>query len=146
MDRTAVDVPADTKESRIARWLAALLLGGVGFAFSWFRWEIPLFFNVDFLFGSFFVMLAYLFCGAPHAVVAAVIAYSGTFALYHHPWAFVVLTGEALFASVVFLAATTFRRAPRASGSICGRSSAKRRKWRRSARLPAGSPTTSTTS
>lgn len=72
-----------------------VLLGLLGFAGNWFKFE--LFFNVDFLFGSLFVMLAIIRFGTVAGVVAGVIAASCTFFLWNHPWAIIIMTAEALF-------------------------------------------------
>ncbi|MEI6206382.1 MAG: hypothetical protein WCP20_06345 [Desulfuromonadales bacterium] len=75
--------------------LWGVFLGLLGFAGNWFKFE--LFFNVDFLFGSLFVMLAIIRFGTVAGVVAGVIAASCTFFLWNHPWAIVIMTAEALF-------------------------------------------------
>ena len=72
-----------------------MLMGVLGFAGNWLRLE--LFFNVDFLFGSFFVMLAILRYGGTTGILAAVIADVAAFLIWHHPWAMVVHIVEALF-------------------------------------------------
>jgi signal transduction histidine kinase len=75
--------------------LYGVFLGLLGFAGNWFKFE--LFFNVDFLFGSLFVMLAIVRFGTVAGVVAGIIAASCTFLLWHHPWAIFIMTAEALF-------------------------------------------------
>lgn len=76
------------------RFLIALLLGSAGFLVNLLRFEI--FFNVDFIFGSVFVMLAILLAGPVAGVIAAVIAGGATLVLWNHPWALVIATAEAL--------------------------------------------------
>lgn len=78
-----------------SRLLWGLLLGLLGFAGNWFKFE--LFFNVDFLFGSLFVMLALVRFGAVAGIIAGVIASSCTFLLWNHPWAIIIMTAEAVF-------------------------------------------------
>ncbi|WP_243302966.1 hypothetical protein [Geothrix oryzisoli] len=75
--------------------LPAFLLGLAGLLVNLLRYEI--FFNVDLIFGSVFVMLAILHLGERPGVVAALIAGSATWILWNHPWAMVILAGEALF-------------------------------------------------
>lgn len=75
--------------------LPALLLGLAGLLVNLLRYEI--FFNVDFIFGSVFVMLAILHLGEGPGVVAALIAGSTTWLLWNHPWAMLILGSEALF-------------------------------------------------
>ena len=70
-------------------------LGLLGFAGNWFKFE--LFFNVDFLFGSLFVMLAIIRFGPAAGLVAGVIAASSTYFLWNHPWAIIIMTAEAAF-------------------------------------------------
>jgi len=72
--------------------LAGVLFGLAGFAGNWFKFE--LFFGVDFLFGSFFVMLALLRFGAVAGIIAGVIASLTTFFLWNHPWAVVIFSAE----------------------------------------------------
>lgn len=80
--------------------LYGIIFGLFGFAGNWFKFE--LFFNVDFLFGSFFVMLAIIRFGAVSGVVAGCIAASCTFLLWNHPWAIIIMTAEAAFISWQF--------------------------------------------
>lgn len=77
------------------RLLPALLLGLAGLLVNLLPYEI--FFDVDLIFGSVFVMLAILQAGEGPGVVAALIAGSATWILWNHPWAMVILAGEALF-------------------------------------------------
>lgn len=75
-------------------WLP-LLFGVAGLLVNLLRCEI--FFNVDLIFGSVLVMLVILHVGEGPGVVAALIAGSATWILWNHPWAMVILAGEALF-------------------------------------------------
>ncbi|MBF0529831.1 MAG: PAS domain S-box protein [Deltaproteobacteria bacterium] len=74
---------------------ASIFFGLAGFVGNWLKAE--LFFNVDFLFGSFFVMLAILRFGPLAGVVAGAIAAPCTYILWHHPWAIVIFLAEASF-------------------------------------------------
>ena len=77
----------------------SLLLGAAGFLGNWCR--IELFFNLDFLFGSFFVMLAIARCGVAGGVVAGLLAGSCSYLIWHHPWSMIVFAGEALFVALL---------------------------------------------
>jgi hypothetical protein len=76
------------------RLLLPLLFGVAGLLVNLLPYEI--FFNVDFIFGSVFVMLVVLHAGLGPGVVAALIAATATWILWNHPWALVILAGEAL--------------------------------------------------
>lgn len=76
---------------------AAVLLGIGGYAVNLLN--LPLFFNVDFLFGSILSMFALLRYGPIAGCMAALIAALCTLTLWHHPWAIVIFSTEALFAS-----------------------------------------------
>ncbi|WP_243319088.1 cache domain-containing protein [Geothrix paludis] len=86
-------MPAPTPLRR-RLWLP-LLFGVAGLLVNLLRYEI--FFNVDLIFGSVFVMLVILHVGEGPGVVAALIAGSATWILWNHPWAMVILASEALF-------------------------------------------------
>jgi two-component system, NtrC family, sensor kinase len=75
--------------------LAVLLL--VGYAGNYFN--LPLFFGVDFLFGSIAVLIVVCLYGIGWGAIAAMIAGSHTFLLWGHPYAGIILIGEALFVS-----------------------------------------------
>jgi len=74
--------------------LVGLLFGLVGFCLNWFKLE--LFFNVDFLFGSMVTMVALQRFGLVSGVTAAVIASLATLFHWHHPWAILIFTLEAV--------------------------------------------------
>jgi PAS domain S-box-containing protein len=74
---------------------AGLLFGLLGFCANWCRLE--LFFGVDFLFGSIFVMLALLLYGEIAGVIAGIMAACCTWLIWYHPWAVIIFTGEVLF-------------------------------------------------
>ena len=76
--------------------IAGLLLGLVGFAVNCFK--LPLFFDVDFLFGSVFSMFALLRFGMAAGLLSALIAASCTWLHWQHPWAFLIFSVEALCA------------------------------------------------
>lgn len=80
--------------------ILGILFGLLGFVSNGFKLE--LFFNVDFLFGSFFVMLAIMRFGAVAGVTAGFIASSCTFLLWNHPWAIIIMAAEAAFVAWQF--------------------------------------------
>ena len=74
--------------------MTGLVYGLAGFALNWFKVEI--FFNVDFLFGSIVTMFALMRFGVVTGVTAAFVAAACTWFHWHHPWAIVIFTAEAL--------------------------------------------------
>lgn len=58
---------------------------------------LPLFFGLDFLFGSIFALIVVYFYGTFWGVIASLIASSYTFFLWGHPYAILTMTGEVLF-------------------------------------------------
>ena len=70
--------------------LLALTLAGL--AGNYFRY--PVFFNIDFIFGSIFAMLALQFLGLRRALLATLVIGSSTFFLWHHPYALVIAVAE----------------------------------------------------
>ena len=69
---------------------SALVLGGL--AANHFNY--PLFFNIDFVFGSIFAMLALQIFGLGRGVLAAALIASYTYVLWNHPYAIVIMTVE----------------------------------------------------
>jgi len=74
-----------------------LLAGYAGNYFS-----LPLFFGVDFLFGSIAVLLVVHFFGTRWGTFTAAIASLHTFFLWNHPYAAIVLVCEALFVGLLW--------------------------------------------
>ena len=70
-------------------WLALTVAGYLGNAY-----HLPLFFNVDFLFGSIFVFLILHYYGLGPATVSALIGSAYTWILWQHPYAVIVMTLE----------------------------------------------------
>lgn len=64
--------------------------------------KLTLFYNVDLLFGSFFVMLVISLYGPVWGGIAGVIAAGYTYVLWNHPYAIIIFTCEALFVGFVF--------------------------------------------
>jgi len=79
---------------------ACLLFCVLGFLGNWFK--LPLFFDVDFLFGSFFTMLAIMTIGGAFGVVAGIAAGTCTYILWNHPWAIIIFAAEAVFVAGVY--------------------------------------------
>ena len=59
--------------------------------------SLPLFFGVDFLFGSIAVLIAIRLYGLFLGTIVALVAGSYTCLLWHHPYALIIFTGEAIF-------------------------------------------------
>ena len=81
---------------RNKRWLGAIaLLTGAGFLGNYFSW--PLFFGVDFLFGSIAILIITYYFGWGWGGLTSLIAGSYTYVLWNHPYATIILVIEALF-------------------------------------------------
>jgi len=64
--------------------------------------NLPLFFNVDFLFGSVVVFVILHYLGWAPATVSAVIAASHTAVLWQHPYAVIIMALEALMVGIFY--------------------------------------------
>ena len=64
--------------------------------------DVNLFFNVDFLFGSIFSMLAILALGRTCGIVTAFVAGTCTYLLWNHPWTIIIFTVEAVVVSWLY--------------------------------------------
>ncbi|WP_026072358.1 ATP-binding protein [Nodosilinea nodulosa] len=71
----------------------ALLLG-LGVLGNYFRWSF--FFHIDFLFGTIAVWLVLSLYGVRWGAIAALVAASYTYVLWHHPYAIVIFCAEFL--------------------------------------------------
>ncbi|MGK7943359.1 MAG: ATPase, partial [Microcystaceae cyanobacterium] len=60
-------------------------------------WKLPLFFGVDLLFGSIFTLIILACYGMEWGVLAAIIGGSCTYLIWHHPFGWFILIGEAIF-------------------------------------------------
>lgn len=78
----------------------ALMLGVVGFLANWFR--LPLFFNIDYLFGSFFTMLAIQLVGWRWGTLTGLLAASCTWWLWNHPYAAIIFSAEAVLTGLIY--------------------------------------------
>jgi len=74
-------------------WLAAAWVGNY--------FSLPLFFGVDFLFGSIAVLIVVRLYGTVWATLTGAIASSYTYILWQHPYAIVIFTCEALFVGLL---------------------------------------------
>ncbi len=70
------------------------VLTGAGLIANYLRY--PIFFNLDFLFGSIFAMLALQVLGIGLGVLSAFFISTITYSLWNHPYAVVIMTLEAL--------------------------------------------------
>ena len=75
-----------------------LLFGTLGYLGNYCR--LPLFFGVDFLFGSIFVLIATYFYGTTMGVMVSVVASSYTYFLWGQPYAAVLLILESLWVGI----------------------------------------------
>ncbi|MDD5029394.1 MAG: diguanylate cyclase [Rhodoferax sp.] len=80
----------ETKRKYSILLLLALVLAGL--AGNYF--SFPVFFNIDFLFGSVFALLALQCFGRRWGTLAAALIASYTFVLWAHPYAIVIMTAE----------------------------------------------------
>lgn len=85
-----------TLRSSIA-WLALTALAYLGNVAN-----LPLFFNVDFLFGTVAVFVVLHYFGWAPATVTAIIAASHTAILWEHPYAVIIMTLETLIVGVLY--------------------------------------------
>jgi diguanylate cyclase (GGDEF)-like protein/PAS domain S-box-containing protein len=79
-----------TRRKYSISWLLALTLAGLAGNYFYF----PIFFNIDFLFGSIFAMLALQFFGLGWGTLAAALIASYTWVLWNEPYALVIMTVE----------------------------------------------------
>ncbi len=87
----------DTKQKRSKFLLLALVLAGL--AGNYF--SFPVFFHIDFLFGSVFALLALQFFGLGWGTLAAALIASYTYVLWQHPYAIVIMTAELALVGVL---------------------------------------------
>ena len=79
--------------------LALAILMAAGLAGNYF--SLPLFFGVDFLFGSIAVLIVVQLYGILWGTVAAAIVSSYTYILWGHPYALAIFIGEAFFVGLL---------------------------------------------
>ncbi len=73
----------------------ALFVGLTAFGIAGNYFNYPIFFSIDFLFGSIFSMLALQLLGARAGVISALLAACVTYFVWNHPYAILILTLEA---------------------------------------------------
>lgn len=88
-----------TKE-RIKQFVLFLLLIAAGLTGNYFHYEI--FFSIQFLFGSFFTMLALQALGVSWGVVTGLVVSSITWHLWNHPYAIVIMTLEVVVTGLLY--------------------------------------------
>lgn len=89
------------KKSLFARSvLAPLLL--LALAYIGNLVNLSLFYGVDFLFGSIFVLILLKWYGLKWALVGSIIASSYTFLLWNHPYAMIIFICETIFIGVLY--------------------------------------------
>ena len=74
-------------------------LTGLGLAGNYFKY--PVFFSIDFLFGSIFSMLVLQLLGARLGVLSAIVVSSSTYFMWNHPYAVVIFTAEAIVVALL---------------------------------------------
>jgi PAS domain S-box-containing protein len=71
-------------------FLLALIVAGL----AGNHFNLPIFLNIDFLFGSIFALLALQFFGLGRGILAAASIASYTYLLWNHPYAIIIMTAE----------------------------------------------------
>lgn len=87
-------------KTRLSYVLILIILSLLGVFGNFLRF--PLFFGVDFIFGSIAVMLAIRMLGISGAVVVAVIGGAYTYFIWGHPYAMIIFTAEAVVVSYLW--------------------------------------------
>lgn len=80
--------------------LLFLALTAAGLAGNYLKF--PLFYNIDFIFGSLFAMLALQFLGLGRGIAAALFISAYTYVLWNHPYAIFIMTAEVAVAGWLF--------------------------------------------
>ncbi len=86
------------KKSTLKYLFAFLFFATLGYLGNYFR--LPLFFGVDFLFGSIFVLIAIYFYGITLGGMVAAIASIHTYVLWGHPYAAILFISETLWVGI----------------------------------------------
>jgi hypothetical protein len=87
--RPGTAAPVENIQQALPFLLALILVGVAGNHF-----RFTLFFNIDFLFGSIFALLALQFYGLRRGVIAAALISAYTIILWNHPYACIIQTAE----------------------------------------------------
>ncbi|HXE97228.1 MAG TPA: PAS domain S-box protein [Dongiaceae bacterium] len=88
-------MPANPEINNRHSTIILIALIAAGLAGNYFKF--PIFFNVDFLFGSIFAMLVLQLFGPGRGVLAAFIIAGYTWFLWNHPYAIIIMTAEVAF-------------------------------------------------
>ena len=91
-----MNIAPDSKTTRTPSYPALVFLALViaGLAGNYFKFE--LFFNIQFIFGSVFALLALQILGLVPGVLAAILISSITYSLWNHPYAIIIMSAEVL--------------------------------------------------
>ena len=87
------------ENSSLTSKLGLILLIILGYLGNYFK--LPLFFGVDFLFGSIAVLIIIELYGGVWGTIVALIVSSHTYLLWHHPYAIAIFTLEAMFVGIM---------------------------------------------
>ena len=89
-----MSMPPDSKTTLPRKYSALIFLALVaaGLAGNYFKYE--LFFNIEFIFGSIFALLALQILGLGPGILAAALISSMTYLSWNHPYAIVIMTFE----------------------------------------------------
>jgi hypothetical protein len=77
-----------------------IILTALGVAGNYFK--LTLFFNVDFIFGSIFTMLAIHYYGPFAGIGTAFVSSAYTYLLWNHPYAMIIFCAESVFISLLY--------------------------------------------
>ena len=77
--------------------LLLILFSVLGYGGNYF--SLPVSYNVDFIFGSIFILVSVRLLGCV-GIFTALIASSYTYSLWHHPYAMIIFTAEAVFVAI----------------------------------------------
>lgn len=88
-------------ENRTPKALLILLLFALlGYAGNYCK--LPVSYNVDFIFGSIFSIIALRLLGTAPGITVALVASSYTYLLWNHPYAIIIFTAEAVWLALTF--------------------------------------------
>ncbi len=93
-------VATDKRQITLASSLVWIGVTALGYLANVF--QVPLFFNVDFLFGSVFALIILHYQGWGPATVSALVIASHTAVLWNHPYAIVIMTLEVLLVGLLY--------------------------------------------
>ncbi|MDD5757997.1 MAG: PAS domain S-box protein [Desulfobulbaceae bacterium] len=96
-----MNTSSDNKTPLTTNWAVLILavLVAVGLAANYFKYE--LFFNIQFIFGSIFAILALQLLGITAGILAALLISSITYPLWNHPYAIITMTAEVVIVGLL---------------------------------------------